>query len=119
MLRLLIGCLFIYHGTMKLALWGPVDPAMQMSGTMLSILRMLSILEPLAGLALIIGLFSQVASLGLILVMISAMYTKIPAGAPFTKWELDLILLVINVVAVVIGPGKYSLDYALSAKKKK
>lgn len=65
LLRLVIGAIFLYHGIAK---WQMEDPS-----TLMTILRYA---EPLGGAALIAGVFSQLASLGLIIIMLGAIYMK-------------------------------------------
>lgn len=117
LLRLAVAAIFINHGMQKWPmLTGPAPEGM--SDTMLLIMKLLAITEPLAGVALILGLLTQVAALGLCVVMISALYTKISGDSPMNRWEIDMILLVANIVLIIEGPGKYSLD-AMWMKKKR
>jgi putative oxidoreductase len=113
-LRLAIGITFILHGTQKWAMWG-LEPGPQMSSGMLTIMKILSIAEPLGGLALIVGLLSQPAALGLAIIMAGAIYMKITTfkigfiGQNTAGWELDLVVLTSNVLLFLSGPGRYSL----------
>lgn len=116
-MRLVIAAVFINHGMQKWVLWS--GEAVPMPATMLTIMKVLAIAEPLAGLALILGLLTRVANIGLILVMGSAIVMKISGGAPLNAWEIDMILLAANVVLLIEGPGKYSIDATMMKKKKK
>jgi len=49
------------------------------------------------------GLLAPWAALGLILVMLGAIQKKI------TEWNYEVLLIVMNLVIVTMGPGKYSL----------
>jgi uncharacterized membrane protein YphA (DoxX/SURF4 family) len=49
--------------------------------------------------------------------MAAALLQRIPTGAPFGKWEFELLLLVVSVVIILIGPGKYSLDHLIRNRK--
>ncbi len=60
-------------------------------------------------LLLIIGLFTRVATIPLIIGMIVAAFV-IHAGNPFSKIELSSLYLSLYVVLAILGPGKYSLD---------
>lgn len=113
-MRLSIGAIFIVHGQAKLGTW-QIQPNGQMKASMASIMKLLSIAEPLGGIALVAGFLTQLAALGLILIMLGALYFKIKVWkAPFkgdnaTGWEFDLILLAGNLVLLTSGPGVYTL----------
>jgi putative oxidoreductase len=62
------------------------------------------------------GLFTRLAALPLIITMAVAAFIA-HAGDPFKQKELALIYLVIYIVLLIIGSGKYSVDYFISKKK--
>lgn len=112
LLRLALGAVFIYHGWAK---WG-----MEAPNTMMTILK---IAEPLGGIALVLGALTQLASLGLAIIMVGAIYMKMTGfgQAPFNVtgtfapqggmgWEFDLVLLAGAIVLMVMGAGKYAVD---------
>ncbi len=108
LLRLAVAAVFINHGMQKWPLLQEVPEGMP--ETMVSIMKMLAIAEPLAGVALILGLLTRVANVGLMLVMISALYMKLTGGMPMNVWEIDMLLLISNIALFILGPGKYSID---------
>ena len=57
------------------------QPSEQMSSGMLSLMKFLSIAEPLGALALLVGFLPRLAALGLSLVMLGAIYMKM------NKWQ--------------------------------
>ena len=83
-LRLAVAAAFLYHGTMKFGFLQGAAPE-GMSDTLVMIFKFLAIAEPLAGVALIIGLLTQVAAAGLALVMVCAIYFKASGGFDF--WQ--------------------------------
>jgi putative oxidoreductase len=118
-LRLVIGAIFLYHGMMK---WQMSDLS--------PIMTILKYAEPLGGLALVLGALTQLAALGLAIIMLGAIYMKAsgfgqqaldfagsfaPQGG--TGWEFDLIILAGCVMLLIMGAGSMSLD-ALVMKKK-
>lgn len=109
-LRLAVGAIFLVHGKAKWAMW-KMQPSAQMPAQMLGVMKVLSIGEPLAALALITGVFVQLAALWLSLVMVGAIYLKISKWkVPFTAqntmgWEFDLILLAANLAILTNGPS--------------
>ena len=115
-LRLGLGIVFLVHGIQKRAMW-KMQPSAQMPAGQLTILKVLSIAEPLSGLAMIGGLLTQVAAVGQAVVMLSAIRLK--AGMmkkAFTGdggWELDFIILAAALAMIVLGAGRFSLDRAL------
>ena len=115
-LRLGLGVVFLVHGIQKRAMW-KMQPSAQMPAGLLTILKVLSIAEPLSGLAMIGGLLTQVAAVGQAVVMLSAIRLK--AGQMkkrFTGdggWELDFIILATALAMIVLGAGRFSLDRVL------
>ncbi|MBI1812797.1 DoxX family protein [Candidatus Peregrinibacteria bacterium] len=116
-LRVIVAAAFLVHGAMKWGLW--TADAMAMSDTMLLIFKILSILEPLAGIALILGIFTPVAAAMLGVIMLGAMFMKIDvmqvaySVQQGTGWEFDLTLLGANFVLLAFGAGKFSLDQSM------
>ncbi|MFQ6608230.1 MAG: DoxX family protein [Fidelibacterota bacterium] len=114
-LRLSIGIIFIYHGKMKWSMW-KMEPSEQMPAQMLSLMKFLSIVEPLGGLALITGFLTQVAAVGLGVIMLGAINTKIKMmKVKFfmqdnTGWEFDFVLLFGCITLLLTGAGKIALD---------
>ncbi len=115
-LRLGLGITFLVHGRQKLAMW-KMQPSAQMPAGLLSLLKVLSIAEPLSGLAMIGGLLTQVAAAGQAVVMLGAIRLK--AGQMkkrFTGdggWELDFILLAAALAVLFLGAGRIALDRVL------
>lgn len=108
LLRLSVGAVFIYHGLLK---WGffsggsialPSDPLM----------ATLSIVEPILGLLLVLGVFTPLAALGLAVIMIGAISFKLtgqfPDSTSFRAWEFDLVLFAANVILLTQGAGRFS-----------
>jgi putative oxidoreductase len=115
-LRLGVGAVFLVHGTQKRAMW-KMQPSPQMPAPLLSLLRVLAIAEPLAALALLIGLFTQLAAAGLCVVMVGAIRLK---TAQMHKgfsgdggWEFEFILLVAAFALLIAGAGRFALDRLL------
>lgn len=112
-LRLVVGFVFVFHGVQKLALWG--DAGASLPANMLLLMKALSIIEPIAGLALIAGVHARCAAGILALVMIGAMYFKqFVMSVGFTTstgagWEYDLSLFAALVCLKLAGPGVFSM----------
>jgi putative oxidoreductase len=113
-LRLAVGAIFIVHGLQKLAMWN-MAPNAQMGAGALLLMKLLSIIEPLAGLALVLGIGLNLAALVLAFIMLGAILMKIFVfkvgfiALQATGWELDLALLAANLVLFLGGGGKLVL----------
>lgn len=61
------------------------------------------------------GVLAQWAALGLILIMVGAIYMKAAKwktgfwGEGSMGWHYEMLLVVMNLVIVAVGPGRYSL----------
>lgn len=112
-LRLAVGAIFLYHGILK---WGMED-----ANTLMTILKFA---EPIGGAAMVLGALTQLAGLGLAIIMVGAIYMKsIGFGqAPFdlfgtySAWEFDMIILASCIVLFLTGAGRLSVDSMLWKK---
>ena len=114
-LRLALGTVFLFHGLPKKGLWS-AQPSDQMPSGLLTRLRILSIVEPAGALGLIFGLLTQLAGLGLVIVMVGAItFLRTKAHRKFKEanapgWEFEFMLLVVALALAILGGGKYALD---------
>ena len=114
-LRLAVGGIFLAHGLPKRGLWS-AQPSAQLPASMLRKLRILSIAEPAGALGLIFGFLTQLAALGLVIVMLGAIqFLVTKAHRKFTEanttgWEFEFMLLVVALALALVGGGKYALD---------
>jgi putative oxidoreductase len=115
-LRLGVGASFLAHGIQKSAMW-KMQPSAQMPAGMLSILRLLSIVEPLGAVGVLVGFLTQPAAAGLAIIMLGAIRLKaVQMHRGFTGdggWELDFMLLAAAVALFISGAGRLSLDRVL------
>ena len=71
--------------------------------------------ECAGAMGLAVGIMAQWAALGLILLMLGAIYKKIVEwktgfwGEKSMGWHYEVLLITMNLVIVTMGPGKYSL----------
>jgi putative oxidoreductase len=120
-LRLGIAVVFFAHGMFKWSLWG-MEPSEQLPASMLTILKILSIAEPLGAIAMLIGFWTPIASIGMGILMLGVINMKITMmtagfiGEQTTGWELDFIILCAVVCVFFTGPGKISLERVLSKR---
>lgn len=112
-IRLVVAAIFIYHALPKLK---NAQSMAQMVGMSAGMVFMLGMVEFLASLGLILGLYTQISSLLLGVVMVGAIGMKMMKwGVPFsamdkTGWEFDLILLAANIVILVNGGGTIGIQ---------
>ena len=94
-----------------------IQPSAQMPAGLQSLLRSLSIAEPLGGLATLVGLLTQAAAAGFMLVMLGAIRLKVlRMHKGFTGEggrEFELLLLVGAIALLFLGAGKFALDRLL------
>lgn len=115
-LRIAVGTIFIVHGAEKWKMWKA--PAAQGSARkMTNLMKLLSVAEPLGGIAVVIGFLTKLASLGLGIVMVGAIAMKIAVWRKrFTGeggWEMDFVLLAALIALLYAGAGTLSLDAAI------
>lgn len=107
-LRLAVAAIFIYHAWPKLKNYKMMAQGMGMSA---SFVLTLGLVEFFSSAALVLGVYTSIASALLALVMAGAIYFKIfKWKIPFSAmdkmgWEFDLILLAANLALLVVGPG--------------
>jgi putative oxidoreductase len=116
-LRIALCAIFWAHGRMKKGTW-KMQPSDQLPSSMLTIIRTLSIAEPLGAAAIVLGLLTQVTAFGFCIVMLAAIPARRKQGVAFlakdtTGWELDFLILAASIAMVVFGGGQYSLDRLL------
>ena len=112
-LRIFLGMVFVYHAVPKLRM-----PAMMAKGIgwPISSVFFLGLVEFLSGLALILGLYTEIGALLVGMVMLGAIYHKMFKwkisffAMDKTGWEFDFILLGAAVAILFLGAGAISLD---------
>lgn len=112
-LRLAVAIIFIYHALPKLK---NAKSMAQMMGKPTGMIFMLGAIEFLSSVALVLGIYTQLAALLLGIVMIGAIGMKMMKwSVPFaamdkTGWEFDLILLAANIAILLSGGGTIGIQ---------
>jgi putative oxidoreductase len=121
LLRLVVGLLFVGHGTQKLFGWfgggGPQGTAAFFSSLGYRIPAVTAVVVGLAeaggGLLLASGLLTPLASFLLATVMLNAIATVVFPKGFLGGYEFELTLLTVAIALTATGPGEISLDDAI------
>ena len=113
-----IAALMLIHGIPKLLMLfsgAPVQfpPVMGMSAELSLSLAVFA--EVFCSVFILAGFATRVATVPLIILMLVAVFV-IHVADPFAKQEPALYYLLVYVVLLVAGSGKYSIDYLLQSK---
>ena len=112
LLRLMVGIVFITSGSSDLR--NPEERSKSI-GMSKGFTIVLGVAEVAGSLGVMLGVLTQVAALGLVLVMLGAIQRKIFVwhigfwGEKASGWRYDLIFVVMNLVILFTGGGNYVL----------
>lgn len=124
-LRVTLGALMIAHGLQKLITWG-------LPGTQASFAEMgipaadiaavvVIVIEVLGGALLVIGLGTRVVGVLMAINMLVALFLVHAQAGPFAAdggYELVLTFAAVGVALALTGPGRYSLDAPIAARRR-
>ena len=123
LLRLALGAVFIMHGGQKLfqaGFAGTTEMMSQMGVPAPGIVGpLLSIAEPLAGVALILGFLTRLAGLVIAIDMICAIFlVHLPNGF-FVPMGIEFVMMnaAAGLTLAFLGAGPYSIDYNLQQRR--
>ena len=118
--RVVMGVAFILHGWPKIQ--NPMGwmNAMGGEGVPSFIQALAALAEFGGGIALVLGLLTPLAALGIVCQMLGALFmVHFPMGHPFVaatggpSYELPLVYLALGILLLVMGPGRWSFDALL------
>lgn len=123
LLRLAVGAVYVVHGAQKLFVFGfdGVAGAFGQMGVPFPELLgpAVALLEFFGGLALLLGLLTRLAALGLAVdALVATFLVHLPSGffAP-NGVEFTMTLAAVCLALAVAGAGGYSLDHAIAARR--
>lgn len=124
LVRLVMGVAFILHGLPKMQNPFAWMNAMGMQTAVPGFLQAIAAFTEVGGgIALILGLFTTLAAFGIVCQMIGALLlVHFPNGDPFvaqgrSSYELALVYLVVAILLIALGPGRWSVDALLFGRR--
>lgn len=119
LLRIGVGGLMLTHGIPKLnRLFGsePIQFADPIGIGVEASLTLAVFSEVICSILIIVGLATKLASIPLLITMLVAVFI-VHADDPFQRVELGLFYLLVYIVLLFTGSGKYSLDHYFLKRK--
>jgi len=119
-LRIVTAAIFYVAGYYKFPFWSGAPEGI--SSFMLFTTKLLSIAEPLGATAVLFGFLTRWAAIGLIIIMIGAIYvSQFVYGIGFVTptsagWNFPLAVLAGCLILAAFGAGKWSIDYSRARK---
>lgn len=114
-LRVIVAAIFLYAGYAKLGFWSGAPEGM--SAGMVNLVKCLSIVEPLGGVAVVVGFLTRWAAAGLAIIMVGAvfflgftMHTGLFTGPQGPGLDYNLLILGGCIALMAFGAGSWSVD---------
>ena len=123
-LRVVVGIIFMIHGGQKLFVFGlgGVSSAFGQMGIPMPGVTgpLVAIVEFFGGVALVIGLLTRLAALGIAIDMLGAILFVHLAGGFFNPkgYEFPLMLCAVAVALMIGGAGRWSADAAIAERRR-
>jgi len=112
-IRILAGITLIIHGLPKLSNVAGSEVFFGKMGLPPDLAMLIGLLEVIGGVALIVGIFTRIASILFIIEMLGAtIVAKLPKGF-VSGYEFDLLLMSISISLLLTGPGRASIEWDL------
>ena len=122
-LRLAVGAVFIVHGGQKLFIMGPSGTGgmlAQMGVPAAGIIGpMLSVVEPLAGVGVLLGLLTRVSGLAIAIDMLGAILTFHIKHGFFVPMGVEFVMMncASGLALLALGAGGFSIDRMIAQRR--
>lgn len=112
LIRLAVGGVFLAHGVAKVLSLDMTVSFFMTIGLPAILAYVVTAIELLGGLAILLGVGTQIAGILVALVMVGAIFTVKGKMGFLGGYELDLTLLLAALSLAVAGPGRYTMKGA-------
>jgi putative oxidoreductase len=122
-LRVALGAVFIVHGGQKLFMMGPSGTGgmlMQMGVPGAGVIGpILSVVEPLAGVGVLLGLLTRLAGLAIACDMLGAILTFHIHHGFFVPMGIEFVMMncATGLALAALGAGPFSIDHAIEQRR--
>ena len=123
LVRVIAGSVFAAHGAQKLFVWGLEGVAGGFASMGIPMAGIagpaVAFLEFFGGIALALGLLTRLVSTGLAVVMLGALFMVHLSAGLFAPNGIEFVLTLFAIAAglAIAGPGRYSLDALIAARR--
>lgn len=123
LVRIITGCVFLAHGYQKFFVFGIAGTTNFFTQGGIPaptiVAPLVTILEFAGGIALILGLLTRIAALGLVINMLGAIFFVHLKNGFFLPngFEFALTMLVNSLALVIAGAGAFSIDESLARRR--
>ncbi|HEX6589171.1 MAG TPA: DoxX family protein [Longimicrobiales bacterium] len=123
LVRVIAGSVFAAHGAQKLFVWGLEGVAGGFASMGIPMAGVagpaVAFLEFFGGIALAVGLLTRLVSTGLAVVMLGALFMVHLSAGFFAPNGIEFVLTLFAIAAglAIAGPGRYSLDALIAARR--
>jgi len=109
LLRVSLGAIFLAHGLQKISGFEGIVKFFASLGLPLALVYVVTAIETVGGAFLIMGLFTRTAAVGIIMVMLGAIFSVKLSKGFIGGYEFDISLLAMAVALVLSGSNTLSL----------
>ncbi|WP_378956523.1 DoxX family protein [Pelosinus sp. sgz500959] len=114
-LRVSLGVIFLAHGLQKISGFEGIVAFFASIGLPAILAYVVTAIETIGGACLILGLFTRAAAVGIIMIMLGAIFTVKLSKGFLNGYEFDVSLLAIAMALVLSGSNTLSLGKFLSS----